>query len=281
MTARFSSAIAGFALQSATIFNRTFHRSKYKYVNPRPTPTLSCFVRVNGAVLYELLAGKPAFTGESAGGILATVVKDDPDWSSLPGETPSGCDGCRAAAWSKTGSSSSRRSARADRFGESRATQRDTRVATPNYRDCAISRVESPRRGLINFDALPERISEIHERLLSNVDHLKMAGDRIVENTLVACREGDANMASCGDKNSVDGITREHGWEASAFYSDRRCQCLKPDAWRSQGFVHPCAAVYRELDTRLDVQHRDFPNRHHGYQQRRFRGGLFEILSAD
>jgi hypothetical protein len=37
-------------------------------------------------VLYELLAGKPAFTGESAGGILATVVKDDPDWSSLPGE---------------------------------------------------------------------------------------------------------------------------------------------------------------------------------------------------
>jgi Tol biopolymer transport system component/predicted Ser/Thr protein kinase len=41
-----------------------------------------------GAVLHEMLVGKPAFTGESAGDILAAVVKEDPDWSSLPPETP-------------------------------------------------------------------------------------------------------------------------------------------------------------------------------------------------
>lgn len=41
-----------------------------------------------GVVLYEMLAGKQAFTGESAGDILMAVVKDDPDWSKLPPETP-------------------------------------------------------------------------------------------------------------------------------------------------------------------------------------------------
>jgi eukaryotic-like serine/threonine-protein kinase len=41
-----------------------------------------------GVVLYEMLAGKQAFTGESAGDILIAVVRDDPDWSRLPPETP-------------------------------------------------------------------------------------------------------------------------------------------------------------------------------------------------
>ena len=41
-----------------------------------------------GAVLYELLTGKQAFQGEDVGEILATVVKSEPDWSRLPGDTP-------------------------------------------------------------------------------------------------------------------------------------------------------------------------------------------------
>jgi Tol biopolymer transport system component len=41
-----------------------------------------------GSVLFEILTAKPAFTGEFAGDILASVVKDAPDWSSLPAETP-------------------------------------------------------------------------------------------------------------------------------------------------------------------------------------------------
>ena len=42
-----------------------------------------------GAVLFELLAGKPAFTGEDVTEILAAVVKSEPDWTQLPQNTPS------------------------------------------------------------------------------------------------------------------------------------------------------------------------------------------------
>jgi Tol biopolymer transport system component len=41
-----------------------------------------------GAVLYEMLTGKRAFSGESVGETLAAVVKDQPDWSALPAATP-------------------------------------------------------------------------------------------------------------------------------------------------------------------------------------------------
>jgi Tol biopolymer transport system component len=41
-----------------------------------------------GVVLYEMLAGKRAFAGESMGEMLASVVKDEPDWAKLPTETP-------------------------------------------------------------------------------------------------------------------------------------------------------------------------------------------------
>jgi serine/threonine-protein kinase len=41
-----------------------------------------------GAVLYEMLAGKRAFQGESTSDTLATVLKIDPDWSALPADTP-------------------------------------------------------------------------------------------------------------------------------------------------------------------------------------------------
>jgi len=42
-----------------------------------------------GAVLYELLTGKQVFAGESVSDTLASVLKLEPDWKSLPTETPS------------------------------------------------------------------------------------------------------------------------------------------------------------------------------------------------
>ena len=41
-----------------------------------------------GAVLYEMLTGKRAFTGATAPDVLEAVVKNEPDWSALPAVTP-------------------------------------------------------------------------------------------------------------------------------------------------------------------------------------------------
>jgi serine/threonine protein kinase/Tol biopolymer transport system component len=41
-----------------------------------------------GCIVYEMLAGKPAFSGESTTDILADIVKNDPDWTRLPAATP-------------------------------------------------------------------------------------------------------------------------------------------------------------------------------------------------
>ena len=43
-----------------------------------------------GAVLYEMLTGKPAFAGETVTDVLAAIVTRDPDWSRLPSATPPG-----------------------------------------------------------------------------------------------------------------------------------------------------------------------------------------------
>jgi len=41
-----------------------------------------------GCVLFEMLAGRAVFAGESVADILALVIERDPDWSSLPAATP-------------------------------------------------------------------------------------------------------------------------------------------------------------------------------------------------
>jgi len=42
-----------------------------------------------GVVLFEMLMGHSAFTGETVSDMLASVLTTDPDWSSLPAATPS------------------------------------------------------------------------------------------------------------------------------------------------------------------------------------------------
>jgi eukaryotic-like serine/threonine-protein kinase len=41
-----------------------------------------------GCVLYEMLTGKAAFTGETLTDIIAAVVKNEPEWAALPADTP-------------------------------------------------------------------------------------------------------------------------------------------------------------------------------------------------
>jgi hypothetical protein len=41
-----------------------------------------------GCLLYELLAGRPTFDGETVTDVLGSIVKTEPDWSRLPADTP-------------------------------------------------------------------------------------------------------------------------------------------------------------------------------------------------
>jgi eukaryotic-like serine/threonine-protein kinase len=43
-----------------------------------------------GAVLYEMLTGRPAFEGEDTPDILGAVLKSEPDWTRLPRDVPEG-----------------------------------------------------------------------------------------------------------------------------------------------------------------------------------------------
>ena len=43
-----------------------------------------------GCLLYELLTGRRAFSGETLSDTLAAVLKETPDWSALPEDTPAG-----------------------------------------------------------------------------------------------------------------------------------------------------------------------------------------------
>ena len=41
-----------------------------------------------GCVLYEMLTGRAGFPGRSVPEVLAAVLRDDPDWNTLPGDLP-------------------------------------------------------------------------------------------------------------------------------------------------------------------------------------------------
>src|SRR5512145_2207176 len=45
-----------------------------------------------GCVLYEMLAGRRAFAGETASDTIAAILERDPDWSALPNATPAALD---------------------------------------------------------------------------------------------------------------------------------------------------------------------------------------------
>ena len=43
-----------------------------------------------GAVLYEMLAGQPAFAGDTTSDTIARILEREPDWTRMPRETPGG-----------------------------------------------------------------------------------------------------------------------------------------------------------------------------------------------
>ena len=45
-------------------------------------------IKLIGAVLYEMLAGRRAFVGDDVSDTLVSVFRDDPDWSALHDDVP-------------------------------------------------------------------------------------------------------------------------------------------------------------------------------------------------
>jgi Tol biopolymer transport system component len=62
------------------------------YMSPEQAKGRAADVRSDiwafGCVLYEMLAGKPAFAGETVAELFSDILKSDPDWTALPPATP-------------------------------------------------------------------------------------------------------------------------------------------------------------------------------------------------
>ena len=54
-----------------------------------------------GAVLFEMLAGHPAFSGETATDIFVSILERTPDWTALPSDTPSTIRTLLRRCWKK------------------------------------------------------------------------------------------------------------------------------------------------------------------------------------
>src|SRR5688500_17030874 len=64
------------------------------YMSPEQARGLAVDKRTDvwamGCVLFEILTGKPAFKGSTVTDVLAAVVREEPDWQSLPADLPDG-----------------------------------------------------------------------------------------------------------------------------------------------------------------------------------------------
>jgi serine/threonine-protein kinase len=79
-----------------------------------------------GAVLFEMLTGARAFDGETAGDTLASVVKDEPDWTKLPADTPESIRTLIKRCLTKD------RRRRLQAIGEARITLEDPKIGAVN-----------------------------------------------------------------------------------------------------------------------------------------------------
>ena len=93
-----------------------------------------------GVVLLEMLTGRKTFGGETVSHTLASVLKEEPDWSRLPADLPP-----RARALLERCLSKKVRK-RLQSIGEARILLEEYRDAPESFAPAAVSRPQQPRR---------------------------------------------------------------------------------------------------------------------------------------
>ncbi len=124
-----------------------------------------------GAVLYEMLAGRKAFEGETVSDVLAAVLRAEIDWAALPKETPS----------------SARRVLR-------RCLDRDAKTRIHDIADARLDLDEKPESAAAAaVVSVPGRRSSMAS---GDCRARPPGGHRLVEGPASPCGDGDAGAAS-------------------------------------------------------------------------------------
>ena len=91
-----------------------------------------------GCVLYEMLAGRRAFDGETASDAISSVLAREPDWDALPASTPAARASFMRRCLAKD---VTKRIRHAGDAGWNSRTSRNPRSASPEHPDPPIARV--------------------------------------------------------------------------------------------------------------------------------------------
>jgi eukaryotic-like serine/threonine-protein kinase len=94
-----------------------------------------------GCVLYEMLTGKMAFSGESITETLAAVIREEPDWSLLPPDTPPAIRNLLARCLKKDARQ------RLQSIGDARIAIEEVLSGSPSQAESSLPIVERTTRG--------------------------------------------------------------------------------------------------------------------------------------
>jgi serine/threonine-protein kinase len=111
-----------------------------------------------GCVLYEMLTGKMAFSGESITETLAAVIREEPDWSLLPADTPPAIRNLLARCLKKDARQ------RLQSIGDARVAIEEVLSGSPSQAESTSPVVERATRGSATRASLSRKFFPVRRR---------------------------------------------------------------------------------------------------------------------